>query len=142
MPRLEPNCCLERRLPIPLFPVRIRVMLSRVNSDWPAAKSGPYGAGCVGKVLDMSVGAVRKARKLTFKLAVLRPKIKFRYGHLKRLGREYQGEKYVVIPRHLSNHTRPAWLESTSRSVRKIDLHRSARDRRRGSASVIMLLSS
>jgi len=44
-------------------------------------------------------------------LAVGVPEIKLRFGHLRRLPKDYQGERHSVIAKHLPNRGDQEWFE-------------------------------
>src|SRR5262245_1064114 len=55
-------------------------------------------------------GLLTRLERMECRVIAAHQGIRFRYGHLKRLPREYQGERHVVVARHLPNQGDQEWV--------------------------------
>ena len=93
-----------------------------VALGWPVERSTCSRAGAgSGDVAREPVktrnrgGLLTRLERLECRAIAVHERFKFRYGHLKRLPREYQGERHVVVARHLPSQGDQEWVDFEER---------------------------
>jgi hypothetical protein len=60
-------------------------------------------------------GLLTRLARLECRVALRKQPILFRFGHLRRLPQDYQGERHIVITKHLPNQGAQQWVDYEER---------------------------